>query len=396
MNKKKDALSDKFFILLRCAIGTGRNAPMLTFAEFEQIYKMSKKQSVTALIFAAIQHNDIRPTDLEGNGEAFGYLLMEWMGENIKTNRKNKKLDKDVGDAVAWLHGKDFECCLLKGQGNALLYPQPSLRTPGDIDLWVRPRKHESQKQSIKSIIDITKNINQKTKASYHHVDGTEMNGTELELHYRPHFMQNFIDNARLQRFFINYADEQFQHFVKIGNQEIAMPTPEFNIIFQLSHIYQHLFNEGIGLRQIVDYYYVLKKFSQNKLSSVRAGNVTHSEEKEENTSFGNIERLLRHLKLNHIAGAIMWILITQLGMDERLAIVSPDGRRGRYVLHEILLSGNFGQYDKRNARYGHGIIGRNAQRLARDFRLVRYFPSEALSEPFFRLWHAWWRWRHN
>ena len=39
------------------------------------------------------------------------------------------------------------------------------------------------------------------------------------------------------------------------------IPTVEFNIIFQLTHIYSHLMNEGIGLRQLVDYYYVLCDF---------------------------------------------------------------------------------------------------------------------------------------
>ena len=39
------------------------------------------------------------------------------------------------------------------------------------------------------------------------------------------------------------------------------IPTVEFNIIFQLTPIYSHLMNEGIGLRQLVDYYYVLCDF---------------------------------------------------------------------------------------------------------------------------------------
>ena len=39
------------------------------------------------------------------------------------------------------------------------------------------------------------------------------------------------------------------------------IPTVEFNIIFQLTHIYSHLMNEGIGLRQLLDYYYVLCDF---------------------------------------------------------------------------------------------------------------------------------------
>ena len=56
--------------------------------------------------------------------------------------------------------------------------------------------------------------------------------------------------------------EEQFSHRVMLGEQgEIAIPTMEFNLIFQLTHIYAHLMNEGIGLRQLLDYYYVLCDF---------------------------------------------------------------------------------------------------------------------------------------
>lgn len=71
--------------------------------------------------------------------------------------------------------------------------------------------------------------------------------------------------------------------------------------------------------------------------------------------------------------------------------IVPPDVMRGRLVLKEALEAGNFGQYDKRNW-FGHSALGHNQQRLYRDMRLVRYFPEEALSEPFFRIWHFFWR----
>ena len=56
--------------------------------------------------------------------------------------------------------------------------------------------------------------------------------------------------------------EEQFSHRVMLGEQgEIAIPTVEFNLIFQLTHIFSHLMNEGIGLRQLVDYYFVICDF---------------------------------------------------------------------------------------------------------------------------------------
>ena len=99
----------------------------------------------------------------------------------------------------------------------------------------------------------------------------------------------------------------------------------------------------------------------------------------------------LRRLGLWEFAGAVMYIMKEVFGLEDNRLIVPPDVKRGRLVLKEVLEAGNFGQYDKRNW-FGHSALGHNLQRLYRDMRLVRFFPAEALSEPFFRIWHFFWR----
>ena len=371
---------DDFFQLVRLSIGTADHFEgSLSTAEWRELFEMSKRQSLAGICFVGIQ----RLSSDQFHDED---LTMDWMGESVKIARKNKKLDSQVATETRKLEQSGFACCLLKGQGNALMYPNPSSRTPGDIDMWVREKlrvrseKIGVDKKSIKKIIAFVRNnSNGKVKAIYHHVDGLSYEGTEVEIHYRPHFMQNLIHNARLQHYFLEHADEQFRHYVEIGGQQVSVPTDEFNIVFQLSHIYQHLFHEGIGLRQVLDYYYLLKQYAgSSKKAQI------------------NWDALLGHLGLLHIDSALMWILIEKFGMNKDWAIVVPDERRGRFVLKEILLSGNFGKYDERNAKFGHSAIGKNIQRLSRDARLVHYFSSEALGEPIFRIYHAWWRCRHR
>lgn len=369
-----------FFSLLRYAIGTSDTIPAMSFFEMKHAFDMARKQSLVGVLYAALERGNIRPTDIQEHQEEFEDMLMEWMGDKVKIERRNKKINQDTADVSSWMLHNGFETCLLKGQGNALLYPNPLLRTPGDIDLWTRSKKLSRAKDNVDAIISFAKNNGQRdTRAVYHHVTGLEWNGTEIELHYRPQFLQNFVHNARLQRLFIQNADVQFNHNVMIGGHLVAVPTPRFNVVFQLSHIYIHLFEQGIGLRQILDYFYVLKSYAAST-DKANAG----------------WDKLLSDLGLRDIAGAITWILIHELGMNKEWAVVTSDKRRGRFVLKEILQGGNFGKYDERNARFGYTKFGRNVQRLVRDLRLVRYFPSEALSEPFFRLWHAWWRRQHN
>ena len=103
----------------------------------------------------------------------------------------------------------------------------------------------------------------------------------------------------------------------------------------------------------------------------------------------------LKELGLWKFAGAIMYIMQEVFGMPASRLIVPPNEKCGKFVLNEVLEAGNFGRHDARN-RFGRSQLGHNLQRVYRDIRLVRYFPAEAMSEPFFRVWHFFWRLKHR
>lgn len=381
-----NARENLFFRLLRFALGTENTCPKMHLREWRAMFQMANKQALTGFLgssLSTINGNVLIETDKKSK-DAFEDLIMKWTGDVVKIARRNQKVNKDVIEEFHKLETKGLECCLLKGQGNAQVYPNPGSRTPGDIDVWVRFKDSANKDSNIRRIINIVKSEKPYSKATYHHIDAPDINGTPVEVHYRPQFLFCRSHDKCLQKFFIGNADEQFAHEVTLAENDVAVPTAEFNIIFQLSHIYNHLFHEGIGLRQIVDYYYILKSLSTNPYPAV-SGDVSFIR-----------ENVLRQCGLHKIAGALMCIMVSQLGMDKDWSIVDPDEKRGQFVLNEIMRGGNFGKYDKWNAKFGNSQLGKNLQRIVRDLRLVRYFPSEALSEPFFRLWHAWWRFRHN
>ena len=223
--------------------------------------------------------------------------------------------------------------------------------------------------------------------------------------------------------------EEQFSHRVMLGEQgEIAIPTVEFNLIFQLTHIFSHLMNEGIGLRQLLDYYFVLCDFYKvyqnfsNPSVSLSKGSSTFSPSPSSSGSgdvtalrcseplrykvggpskvspdcagwdrLGVVQEEFKELGLWKFAGAIMYIMQEVFGMSASRLIIPPNEKYGKFVLNEVLEAGNFGKHDERN-RFGKSKLGHNLQRVYRDMRLVRYFPAEALCEPLFRVWHFFWR----
>ena len=238
-----------FFDFLRFCIGSESELPSsLKEADWEELYAIAKKQCLVGVLF-----DGIKKLPAEQVGMKMG-LLFQWIAKNRMLEKANVRLNDAAIQISEWFRKKGFRTCILKGQGNALMYPNPYSRTPGDIDIWVEG--------GDKRVISFVRSISPHEKACYHHIEFPPYKGVEVEVHYRPSFLLCFWHNRKLQNFYERMKEEQFSHRVMLGKQgEIAIPTVEFNLIFQLTHIFSHLMNEGIGLRQLLDYYYVICDF---------------------------------------------------------------------------------------------------------------------------------------
>ena len=435
-----------FFDFLRFCIGSAKEIPgSLKEVDWKELYAIAKKQCLVGVLFDGIKKLPAEHVGMEKE------LLLQWMAESQMLEKANVRLNDAAIQVSEWFRKKGFRTCILKGQGNALMYPNPYSRTPGDIDIWVEG--------GDKRVISFVRSISPHEKACYHHIEFPSYKGVEVEVHYRPSFLLCFWHNRKLQKYYERVKEEQFSHRVMLGEQgEIAIPTVEFNLIFQLTHIYAHLMNEGIGLRQLLDYYYVLcdfykvyQNFSNPSVSlskgsstfspspsSSGSGDVTAPSRCSEplrskdggpskvspncagwdrrdaigdmtsataststdtsataarssSTAIDRVQEELKELGLWKFAGGIMYIMQEVFGMPASRLIVPPNEKYGKFVLNEVLEAGNFGRHDARN-RFGRSKLGHNLQRVYRDMRLVRYFPAEALCEPLFRVWHFFWR----
>ena len=410
-----------FFDFLRFCIGSAKEIPSsLKEADWKELYRIAQKQCLVGILFDGIQK--LPPAEVGVSKD----LLLQWMLQCQMLEKANVRLNDAAIQVSEWFRKKGFRTCILKGQGNALLYPNGLHRTPGDIDIWVEG--------SDKRVISFVRSISPHEKACYHHIEFPSYKGVEVEVHYRPSFLLCFWHNRKLQKYYERVKEEQFSHRVMLGEQgEIAIPTVEFNLIFQLTHIYAHLMNEGIGLRQLLDYYYVLCDFYKvyqksskitPSLFTLKEGSTSHPDPLTLRGEGGNrptrcseplrskdggpskvspdcagwdrlgvVQKELKELGLWKFAGAIMYIMQEVFGMPASRLIVPPNEKYGKFVLNEVLEAGNFGKHDERN-RFGKSKLGHNLQRVYRDIRLVRYFPAEALCEPIFRIWHFFWRLR--
>ena len=444
-----------FFDFLRYCIGSTKEIPSsLKEADWEELYAIAKKQCLMGVLFDGIKK---LPAEHVGMKKE---LLLQWMAESQMLEKANVRLNDAAIQVSEWFRKKGFRTCILKGQGNALMYPNPYSRTPGDIDIWVEG--------GDKRVISFVRSISPHEKACYHHIEFPSYKGVEVEVHYRPSFLLCFWHNRKLQEYYDRVKEEQFSHRVMLGEQgEVAIPTAEFNVIFQLTHIFTHLMNEGIGLRQLLDYYYVLCDFYKvyqnfsNPSVSLSKGSSTFSPSPSSSGS-GDVTAPSRCSEpLRSKDGGPSKVSPNCARWDRRDAIgdmtsataststdTSATAARSSfaanssaaidrvqkelkelglwkfagaimYIMQEVFgmpasrlivppneKYGRFvlnevleaGNFGRHDARnrFGRSQLGHNLQRVYRDMRLVRYFPGEALCEPLFRIWHFFWRMKNK
>ena len=362
-----------FFAFLKYCLGyKGNISRVVDSMDWQELYSFASKQALLGLCFDGIERlGKENPEELRLNPIG-RELLMTWMGKAQQIRRQNMKVNIVASKLFSMLKKDGLRCCVLKGQGNALMYPNPYSRTPGDIDVWIDASRERIMEYTQKKF-ELGDDIR------LQHLE-TSLDGVPVELHFFPCSMNNPIYHARLQKWFRRNADLQCSHIVGLpdGAGDIAIPTSAFNVVYQLCHLYHHFFDEGIGMRQIIDYYYVV---NNDELLVIR----------------DTLQRELKHLGLWKFAGAVMFVLHEVWGLPEEKMIAPMDEKRGKLLLAEILNGGNFGQHF---TKYGHftqqGMAKKYFLKIWRNMHFVRYYPAEALSEPIFRTWHFFWRMKNK
>ena len=361
-----------FDFLKYCLGGKDDMSNVVTNIDWQQLYSFASKQAILGLCFEGIERlGEEYPEELKQNPIG-RELLMNWIAKTQQIHRQNMTVNTVASKLFSMLMDAGFRCCILKGQGNALMYPNSYSRTSGDIDVWVNASREYLTEYA-------KRHFNLEDDIRFHHLE-TTMNGVPVELHFFPCIMNNPIYNARLQKWFKRNADLQCSNVVSLpdGIGEIAIPTTAFNVVYQLTHLYHHFFDEGIGMRQIIDYYYVV---NNDELLVIR----------------DTLQRELKHLGLWKFAGAVMYVLREVLGLSEEKMIAPMDEKRGKLLLAEILNGGNFGQHFTKYGGFTHQSMGKKYfLKIWRNMHFVRYYPAEALSEPIFRTWHFFWRMKNK
>ena len=335
------------YSLLKRVVGSDVSFPKNNSLEtWQGIYEIAKQQALQGIVFLAIN-------SLEEEQRPPKEMMLQWWAMTERIKQQSKRLN-EVAEKVEQRFAADgLRGVVLKGVGMAALYPHPLNRTPGDVDLWLEGERKE--------IVTSVRRFKEKPFVIYHHVDFVDVDGVSIELHFTPSYFSDLFTNYKFQKWVRKERGAQMEHISTLeGGHKVHTPTAAFNRVYILSHIYRHLFDEGVGLRQLMDYYYVLRQ------------GLTEAERQETLT-------ILKQFKMVRFAEAVIWVLHEVFGMEQKYMLTTLNEREGKFLLKEIMIAGNFGHYDLRIIRSKDDrLFTRFVRATIRNFR---YQPTENRGE---------------
>jgi hypothetical protein len=351
---------------LRFCLNDGRRVPeCIKQINWHNLLEFAQKQCITGMFIPTLLMEDGRLSiEHFGGNKPTDEDVMEWMFEKQKLERLNNKAFLYTAKVSQKFEKLGFRNCILKGQGNAINYKYPLLRGAGDIDIWV-----EGGEEKVLALVEKYYQPKEVTKI---HVDFPIISKFPVEVHFRPSYLLNPFLDKKLVKWFDHVADEQFSNLVKREGvtEPFYAPTNYFNLFYQLLHIHRHLIKRGIGLRQIIDYFYLLKKRKEDGVDP---------------EADKNLLSLLKQFKLEKFARAILYIESALLGIDADYLYLEPDEKEGLFIINEVLEGGNFGYHDSRIKKELESAKGHFKRFLVLEsfnLRLLKHYPSETMWMP--------------
>ena len=352
-----------FFDLIQVCIGNREYLSHTPSAEeWVTIYMIAKKQALLGVCFYGIQK---LPKEMLVNISP--KLKLQWFALVVKIQQRNEVLNQRCIETQQLLAKEDMRSSVLKGQGIACQYPEQMrmLRQSGDIDVWVSCGMKKTMNYACERFGEV--------EYDYINAHLPMFKEVEVEVHWRVQSMTNLLRNRRLQRWLEREETKEMLlggRAVLPNGDEITVPTMEFNMFYLMLHCYHHAFESGLGLRQLMDYYFLLINGNAN----------------------GNINRLFREFGMERLVGAVMWIMQEVFGLEREGLLCEPDEKEGRYILSEVMAGGNVGHHDERIRKVGKGKWQSVLASLQHALHVLRRYPSEALWTPVWMAYHFVWK----
>ena len=327
---------------------------------FNEVYRLAEEQSVIGLIAAGLEHVvDVKVPQIE---------FLTFIGRSVQLEQQNSAMNDFIGILINRMRKAEIYALLVKGQGIAQCYERPLWRSCGDVDLFLDNGNYDKAKALLTQLATSVG----KEYVRERHL-GMTIDSWTVELHGSLYSglssnIEKELDNV--------YQDTFYRGNVRIwenGKVPVFLLSPENDAFYVFTHFLQHFYKGGVGLRQIMDYYFVLRK--AHEVGLVAQGSIDAV------TQFG----------MERFAQGLMWVMKEVFAMPEEWMLWNFDEKEGRFILKQVMGGGNFGHYGEKRNRLKGSL--KYVESLTRhSLHLLRRYPSEAFWTPVWIVWHKCWK----
>ncbi len=279
------------------------------------LFEESLAQAVAPQVFSHI------PKDQCANEE----IYLRWKSFTMRSIQNNMQANAQHTMLHKLLDGNNIPYCIVKGCAASKYYPDPLLRTMGDVDFLVPDSYWDA---ATKLFLD----------------NGFKMYGEEhdfhisfskgrahLEMHHEPFGLSDWGGEELLKT-----VDDivTTRELTECATGTFYGPNVYYHGLVILMHAYRHLITDGIGVRHLCDWEVFISKFSDEEFKSV-------------------FEKGFRDLGVWKLAQTFSLASHIYLG-SERKGWMGDDVKSAESLMLDILNSGNFGK--KGNERYAQNM----------------------------------------
>jgi len=215
--------------------------------DWDEVYRLASEQSVVGVVLAGIEHSYVKPPQEE---------LLQWIGEVQILEQQNQAMNQFIAKLIEKLRSSDIYALLLKGQGVAQCYERPLWRSSGDVDLFLNDANYT---KAEKLLSPLASSIDDEISYAKHKALTIDEWTVELHGSLRSGLWRCLdLELDRVQ--YDVFCGGNVRSWLN-GKTQVFMPRADEDVVYVFSHILQHFYKEGIGLRQICDWCRMLWKF---------------------------------------------------------------------------------------------------------------------------------------
>lgn len=352
----KQSGNSLFLQLMRVALGNAEEMGVaLSDEEWVRMMDVVAKQGVTGIAFSGVEKlPKAQMPPLE--------VIMDWSAVVDYTERENRRLN-DVNVKVCRMIERDGKrACIIKGASIGVMYPESLRRSVGDVDVWMAG--------GYKAVSEYVMGKYPDAKGdSYGHHFVAEIDDVSVEVHFLPAELYNICHNRYLRKYYRTIEAMPWNGRARLENGDIVVPEPQVTFVIVVVHLFHHWAFEGIGMKQVVDCYWLLKY-----VDGIR-GKDTNGKGADEIRA--EVMAFFRKVGIGNFVAALMYVL-QQLGLEKTQMLCVPDAKLGERLLDDIFATGIVSADELAMGKYGHeGKLHKFFRRLRRVMRMMPMAPSE-------------------